>query len=221
MRKILVWLIVAVLFGFIGCETGTNGPMSYSGPSIENSQGDHHLSELGLFVANIERLERQVAYMFGYGICDRPTSLGAGQTIFVAPDNRYKGPNERSGVCLDYAIHFALLTDAYIVSNSTDNRGGVWKLIGPAPAGTIWTGTGNSNRALIPGTNQSLAQSWDRTELWILEKVEEFNPNLNPDPDNPALPNHVWNLLKCRSLITDITALDTGFGSSGRWLIPL
>ena len=145
----------------------------------------------------------EVAYMFGYNLINE-SAPGLTQN---AP-NWYVGPNERTGVCVDYSIYFALLTDSYVISSNTDlSMRGIYKII---------------NECAVPGSgyniqksgNGIIYRSQDRTEAWYLEKVGDYQSGLGASTELQGdtwnyvdPPNHAWNLTK-DNYVVDVTAFD-------------
>ena len=203
MKKIIIFLIIPVIFFSCEMPNGDSGSHDDDKPWFYN-----------------QALE--VAYMFGYNLINESNPVYT-QNAY----NYFIGPNERTGVCLDYAIYFALLTDSYVIISPPNTPNGIYEIIGECEVPVGGYNTRFSGNGII-------ARSQDRTEAWYLEKVMNFDPGmgmiLNDGYDfiNHTAnyhweyqENHSWNLTK-DDWIVDVTRFDamgTGLYRDPDWWI--
>ena len=195
MRKILLLLFIGFLF--FSCETGLNDDgirhpddTSHLGPG-SNPGSDYQPP--WFYDAAVTS-----ASMFYYD----STVPGVGYTPDRPPNNHFTNPNERLGVCVDYSIHFALLTDSYVISSNTNSAiRGIYEIVGPIE---VPMDDGSNVRLYRNGI---IYNSRDRTEAWELRKVGEFDPSLLLGYSEE---NHAWNLTK-DGWIVDVMVKDFGW----------
>jgi len=191
MRKIFGILLIVLFVGFSGCENTFDGADGIAHNPDDATKEDNYVT----WMAN--RMH-DVAYMFVYtpfNVSD-PSGLQANY-------NNYRGPNERIGTCVDYAIHLALLIDGFVIASPPLINAGIYKIVNnetPITSGGNWH----------PYNNGIIATSRDLTEAWYLEKVGEFHINLRTDIYEPVPQNHAWTLSECGNYVMDAGNLDAG-----------
>jgi len=132
----------------------------------------------------------EVAYMFGYKLYDDSNTAG----------NKFVGENERTGVCLDYAIHFALKTNSLVIVSTGVENPGIYKVIQEVSVPL-------SSRRWFSYNDEMIAIAYDKTEAWYLEKVGEYYSGLKVDLTGDEHLEHAWNLTK-DDYVVDVTAFD-------------
>ena len=173
MKKFLIVIIIGLII-FTGCN-------------MHDSSSGINARDLWFYDSAV-----QVASTFGYNLYDDPRAA-------IGQPNYFTGRNERTGICIDYAVTFAVLTDSFVVFSPPYSFSGIYKIVDENTPVSRQNNAQSSN-------NRIRLESWDKTEAWYLEKIGEFHSYLFIRFGNPT-PSHAWNYTKDNYLI-DTNKLD-------------